>query len=104
MFHQSDNAFDNEGIDLLSAAFRKAWIFVERDFSLEPLNSDERRSALASCLMELAKREEWDEVRLANAAISSLRKRVEARRLLTARGPVNPIRAATRPTVSDPAG
>jgi len=96
MFHQSDYAFDSEGIDLLSAAFRKAWIFVEHDFSLEPLNSDERRASLAACLMELSKREVWDEVRLANAAISSLRKRVEARRLVGGRRTVIPIRAATK--------
>lgn len=73
MFCQSDKAFDSEGIKLLSMAFHKAWIFVENDRSLEPLDLDERRSALAWLLMELARGGETDAIRLANAAIFHLR-------------------------------
>jgi len=37
MYRPSDHAFDNVGIQLLSAAFGRAWVFVEGDVALEPL-------------------------------------------------------------------
>jgi hypothetical protein len=73
MVSDSGHAFDDAEIDLLSAAFQKAWPFVEFDFALEPLDARERQSALAASLMHLAKRHDWEVLPLANAAIFKLR-------------------------------
>jgi len=77
MSSRLENVFDTQGIDLLSTAFQKAWIFVEGDFALEPMNLDQRRAALASSLMDLAKGGRSNPIDLANAAINRLRKDAE---------------------------
>lgn len=70
-------AFDSHETRILSAAFEKAWAFVEFDPELGVLEASTRRSELARCLMALLKVGETDPTTLANSAIKTLRKRRE---------------------------
>jgi hypothetical protein len=70
----SGNFFDSAETDILTAAFEKAWAFVEFDPMLEVLKTSERRSQLACCLMALLKLGKTDPTLLANSAIRILRR------------------------------
>jgi hypothetical protein len=70
----SGNFFDSAETDILSAAFEKAWAFVEFDRMLEVLKTSERRGQLARCLMALLKLGKTDPTLLANSAIRILRR------------------------------
>jgi hypothetical protein len=66
------NFFDSAETDILSAAFEKAWAFVEFDPMLEVLKTSERRGP--RCLMALLKLGKTDPTLLANSAIRILRR------------------------------
>jgi hypothetical protein len=66
--------FDCAETEILSMAFEKAWAFVEFDLMLGTLDSSERQSRLARCLMTLLKQGETDPRSLANSAIKTLRR------------------------------
>jgi hypothetical protein len=61
--------FDPAEIEILSAAFGKAWAFVEFDPKLGVLEASKRQSELARCLMALLKLGEMNPILLANSAI-----------------------------------
>src|SRR5262249_37259635 len=82
------SVFDSADIEILSAAFEKAWGYVESDPSLGILNAGERQSELARCLMTLLKLGDSNPVSMANSAIALLRKnhsRVLPAQLVSAR-------------------
>ena len=68
------SVFDSTETEILSAAFEKAWTYVEFDPDLGALGADERRSELARCLMVLLKLGDTDPISIANSAIALLRK------------------------------
>jgi hypothetical protein len=68
------SVFDSAETDLLSAAFDKAWAYVEFDPSLGTLNTRERQAELARCLMALLKLGNYNPISIANSAIALLRK------------------------------
>jgi hypothetical protein len=67
------NVFESDETRILSAAFGKAWAYVEFDPLLATLNVSDRQSELARCLMALLKLGETEPVSLANSAIRKLR-------------------------------
>jgi hypothetical protein len=64
--------FDSAETEILSAAFEKAWAFVEFDPMLGVLEASKRQSELARCLMALLKLGETKPTSLANSAIRVL--------------------------------
>ena len=67
--------FDSAETEILSAAFEKAWAFVEFDPTLGLLEAAKRQSELARCLMVLLKLGETNPTPLANSAIRLLHQR-----------------------------
>lgn len=57
--------FDSDETQILSAAFEKAWAYVQFDSMLGVLEAWERQSELARCLMALLKLGDDDPVTLA---------------------------------------
>ena len=67
------SVFDANETQILSAAFEKAWAYVQFDL-LGVLGMWERQSELARCLMALLKLGDDNPVSLANCGIALLRK------------------------------
>jgi hypothetical protein len=80
------SVYDSNDTRILSAAFEKAWVFVESDPALEALEAPKRRSELARCLMELIKLGETNPTSLANAGIAMLRNKKIRRQKLRGAG------------------
>jgi hypothetical protein len=78
LLDSSGNFFDSAETEILSAAFAKAWAFVEFDPMLEALEISERRSQLARCLMALLKVGKTNPTLLANSAIKILRRNLQS--------------------------
>jgi hypothetical protein len=68
------SVFDSDDARILSAAFEKAWTYVQFDPMLGVLEAWERQSELARCLMRLLKLGNDNPVSLANSGIALLRK------------------------------
>jgi len=68
------SVFDSSETEILSAAFAKAWAYVEFDPSLGALDVDERQSELARCLMTILKLGDCNPTSIANSAIALMRK------------------------------
>lgn len=68
------SVFDSEETRILSAAFEKAWAYVQFDPAMGVLEEWERQSELARCLMTLLKLGNDDPVTLANSGIALLHK------------------------------
>jgi hypothetical protein len=68
------SVFDSEETRILSAAFEKAWAYVQFDPALGALEEWERQSELARCLMALLKLGNDDPITLANSGIALLHK------------------------------
>ena len=66
--------FDSSETDILSAAFTKAWAYVELDPTLGMLDACERQSELARCLMAILKLGDSNPTSIANSAIALMRK------------------------------
>ena len=66
--------FDSSETDILSAAFLKAWTYVEFDPTLGILKAGERQSELARCLMTILKLGDRNSTSIANSAIALMRK------------------------------
>jgi hypothetical protein len=74
--HDLDRGFfDSAETEILSAAFDKAWTFVEFDPMLGVLEASKRQSELARCLMAVLKLGETNPTSLANSAIKLLHQR-----------------------------
>ena len=82
------SVFDSSETEILSAAFAKAWAYVEFDPTLGMLDPNERQSELARCLMAILKLGDCNSTSIANSAIALMR-RNQSRTLHT--------RAATGP-------
>lgn len=68
------SVFDSAETQILSAAFARAWTFVESDPALGALDVAERQSELARCLMAILKIGETNPTSLANSGIALLRR------------------------------
>jgi hypothetical protein len=68
------SVFDSDETQILSAAFEKAWAYVQFDPKLGFLEAWERQSELARCLMTLLKLGDNNPVSLANSGIALLHK------------------------------
>ena len=68
------SVFDSSETEILSAAFAKAWAYVELDPTLGMLDACERQSELARCLMAILKLGDSNPTSIANSAISLMRK------------------------------
>jgi hypothetical protein len=68
-----DNSFDPDEIQVLGAAFERAWIFIEKDGDLEIDAPEYCRSCLATHVMAIARTGEKDPLRLINGAIERYR-------------------------------
>jgi len=68
------SVFDSEETRILSAAFEKAWAYVQFDPRLGVLEACERQAELARCLMALLKLGNNNPVSLANSGIALLHK------------------------------
>jgi hypothetical protein len=68
------SVFDSSETEILSAAFAKAWAYVEFDPTLGLLEADERQAELARCLMAILKLGDCNPTSIANAAIALMRK------------------------------
>jgi hypothetical protein len=66
--------FDSSETEILSAAFVKAWAYVEFDPTLGMLQACERQSELARCLMTILKLGDCNPTSIANSAIALMRK------------------------------
>lgn len=66
--------FDSSETEILSAAFAKAWSYVEFDPTLGMLEACERQSELARCLMAILKLGDCNPTSIANSAIALMRK------------------------------
>src|SRR5215471_5706279 len=66
--------FDSSESEILSAAFAKAWSYVEFDPTLGMLEACERQSELARCLMAILKLGDCNPTSIANSAIALMRK------------------------------
>jgi len=66
--------FDSSETEVLSAAFTKAWAYVEFDPTLGMLDACERQSELARCLMATLKLGDSNPTSIANSAIALMRK------------------------------
>ena len=73
-FDLEQSVFDSTETNLLGVAFEKAWAYVEFDPMLGVLDTRQRQSELALCLMAILKRGERNPTNLANSAIRLLRK------------------------------
>jgi hypothetical protein len=67
------DVFDSADTRILSAAYAKAWTYVQFDPALAALDQPERQSELARALMTILKLGETDPTSLANSAIALLR-------------------------------
>ena len=81
------SVFDSSETEILSAAFAKAWAYVEFDPTLGLLDAGERQSELARCLMAILKLGDCNATSIANSAIALMRKN-QSRILRTRIGPV----------------
>ncbi len=68
------SVFDSSETEILSAAFAKAWAYVETDPTLDIVEASERQSELARCLMAILKLGDWNPTSIANSAIALMRK------------------------------
>jgi hypothetical protein len=68
------SVFDSSETEILSAAFAKAWAYVEFDPTLGMLDACERQSELARCLMAILKLGDSNPTSIANSAIALMRK------------------------------
>jgi hypothetical protein len=68
------SVFDSVETEILSAAFAKAWAYVEFDPTLGMLERRERQSELARSLMAILKLGDSNPTSIANAAIALMRK------------------------------
>jgi hypothetical protein len=68
------SVFDSLETEILSAAFAKAWAYVEFDPTLGMLEAGERQSELARCLMAILKLGDCNPTSIANSAIALMRK------------------------------
>jgi hypothetical protein len=68
------SVFDSSETEILSAAFAKAWAYVEFDPTLGVLDACERQSELARCLMAILKLGDSNPTSIANSAIALMRK------------------------------
>jgi hypothetical protein len=68
------SVFDFDETRILSAAFEKAWAYVQFDPALGALEAWERQSELARCLMALLKLGHDNPLILANSGIALLHK------------------------------
>lgn len=68
------SVFDSAETRILSTAFARAWTFVESDPALGTLDTPERQSELARCLMAILKIGETNPTSLANSGIALLRR------------------------------
>src|SRR5262249_3032764 len=68
------SVFDSAETEILSAAFAKAWAYVEFDSSLGMLEACERQSELARSLMAILKLGDSNPTSIANSAIALMRK------------------------------
>ena len=68
------SVFDSSETEILSAAFIKAWAYVEFDPTLAVLEAGERQSELARCVMAILKLGDCDPTSIANSAIALMRK------------------------------
>jgi len=66
--------FDSVETEILSAAFAKAWTYVEFDPSLNMLEAWERQSELARSLMTILKLGDSNPTSIANSAIALMQK------------------------------
>ena len=80
------SVFDSSETEILSAAFAKAWAYVEFDPTLGMLQAVERQSELARCLMAMLKLGDCNPTSIANSAIALMRKN-QSRILRTAIAP-----------------
>jgi hypothetical protein len=87
------SVFDSFETEILSAAFAKAWAYVEFDPSLGMLDAHERQSELARCLMAILKLGDSNSTSIANSAIALMRKNQS--RILRTR--IVPAPASSRP-------
>ena len=78
------DVFDSAETQILSAAFAKAWTYVQFDPALGVLDASERQAELARALMAILKIGETNPTSLANSSIAlvrmSQRSRVQPRR------------------------
>lgn len=96
--------FDSAETEILSAAFAKAWTYVEFDPSLGMLEAWERQSELARSLMAILKLGDSNPISIANSAIvlmrknqSRIRQQAIVRSLAVGLSPrVAPVRAVDR--------
>jgi hypothetical protein len=90
------SVFDSSETEILSAAFAKAWAYVEFDSTLGMLEAYERQSELARCLMAILKLGDSNPTSIANSAIALMRKnQSRILRVPVAPGPTNSRRVAT---------
>ena len=68
------SVFDSAETEILSAAFAKAWAYVEFDPSLGMLEAWERQSELARSLMAILKLGDSNPTSIANSAIALMQK------------------------------
>jgi hypothetical protein len=66
------SVFDSDETRILSAAFEKAWAYVQFDPMLGVLEAWERQAELARCLMTLLKLGDNNPISLANSGIALL--------------------------------
>ena len=89
------SVFDSSETEILSAAFAKAWAYVEFDPTLSMLEARERQSELARCLMAILKLGDCNPTSIANSAIALMRKnQSRILRVPVAPGPANSRRVA----------
>ena len=68
------SVFDSSETEILSTAFAKAWAYVEFDPTLGMLDTSERQSELARCLMAILKLGDCNPTSIANSAIALMRR------------------------------
>ena len=68
------SVFDSSETEILSTAFAKAWAYVEFDPTLGMLDTGERQSELARCLMAILKLGDCNPTSIANSAIALMRR------------------------------
>jgi hypothetical protein len=84
------SVFDSSETEILSTAFAKAWAYVEFDPTLGMLETNERQSELARCLMTILKLGDCNPTSIANSAIALMRRnQSRTLRTRTATGLVN---------------
>ena len=87
------SVFDSSETDILSAAFARAWAYVEFDPTLGMLDVGERQAELARCVMAILKLGDCNSISIANSAIALMRKNQS--RILRRR--IGPVAANSRP-------